>query len=80
MNEKSEFEKDLDEAFDVLEQKSSEREERFRQLEVDVKAIASHLGLIRNLDGQLVHKDSPATKKDGDRLIEEVKNKPLHKG
>ena len=72
MNEKSVFEKDLDKVFDGLQAESDEREKRLRQLEADIKAISTYLGFIRNLDGQLVHEDSPATKADGERLIEEL--------
>ena len=75
MNEKSKFEKDLDKVFDGLQAESDEREKRLRQLEADIKAISTYLGFIRNLDGQLVHKDEPATKADGDRLIEELQKR-----
>ena len=49
-----------------------DKDARLEQLEADVMAIASRLGLIR-VFGDLVHKDDPATKADADKLIEEVK-------
>ena len=55
-----------------------ELEERFKQLEDDIMVIANHLGFFRYFaTGNLVHKDdpTPATKKDMDKLIEEMKKR-----
>ena len=47
---------------------------RIDQLESDIMVLAEHLGYIRSMTtGELVHKDTPATKADGDALIKSLK-------
>ena len=48
---------------------------RIDQLESDIMVLAEHLGYIRSTTtGKLVHKDTPATKADGDALIQAIKD------